>query len=134
MTQKKMIDIVDMFNTFQRDVLENKPTFTQMYNEIRMMNFKIRPLQGDLSVLDFKNTQFIETLWSLGKLDEFFQYHVQHVGERQKTTFYRLFDEMYETYQSDLNAINMKTEEVTRSAGSGFELEIFKERRDRKLN
>lgn len=133
--QEKMLDLVDIFNTFQRTVLEKKPPLLQMYNDVRMMNFKIRPLYGDLSILNFKNSGFVETLWSLGKLDEFFNKQIKNVSEDQRTVFHRLFDDMYHNYHERLNTLHMKSEEINNIPGVGFELEIFREHKEkRKLN
>lgn len=134
MPQQKSVDLLEMFNTFQRDVLENKPSFAQMFNEIRMMNFKIRPLYGDLSELDFQNMQFVETLWSLGKLDEFYQDNVDLISKKQETMFYRLFNEMYEIYHDELNAVNIKSEDYNARGYRGFEMEIFRETAEKQLN
>ena len=43
-----------------------------MYEEIRMMKFRIRPLQGNVLSVNLNNEKFIEVLWSMGKLDEFY--------------------------------------------------------------
>ena len=57
-----------------------------MFEEVRMMKFKIKPIQGDVSAFNLKNERFIESLWSLGKLDEFFhkefpeQFYCQNSG------------------------------------------------------
>jgi hypothetical protein len=127
MAKKNGIDVLDMIYNFQKGILNNKPTSTQMYDEIRMMKFKVKPLQGDISLLNLDNTKFIEILWSLGKLDEFFQNHIEKVSPKQRDTFYRLFDEMYQKFQMELNKINLQKEKTNEMA-SNFEIEIYKER------
>ena len=97
-----------------------------MYEEVRMMKFKIKPLQGDISLLNLGNANFIEILWGLGKLDEFFQGHYKKIAMRKRDLFLRLFDEIHENFQDQLNALNLKPEKVSDS--SMFEMEIFKER------
>ena len=116
-----------MVSHFQKDILEHKPTATQMYQEIRMMQFKIKPLQGDISLLNLTNAHFIEILWSLGKLDEFFQGHYKKVTLRKRDLFLRLFDEIHGKFQDQLNALNLKPERIPDSSEM-FEMEIFKER------
>lgn len=138
MSQKKLQtneqqDVIEMLNAFQQQVLEKKPSITQMYEEVRMMRFKIRPLFGDISMLDFQNSHFIETLWSLGKLDEFYQDNVDTLPKQQQSLFYSLFNTMYHTYHKSLNDVNLKQENI-RSQPYGFELEIYKEKRKKKLN
>jgi UDP-galactopyranose mutase len=95
MPKKTSNDVVEKVTHFQRQILENKPTFVQMYEEIRMMKFKIRPVVGDISVLNLKNSGFIEILWSLGKLDEFFQHEYGKLSYKKRDLFLRLFDEIH---------------------------------------
>ncbi|MEI6533472.1 MAG: hypothetical protein WCO06_06585 [Candidatus Roizmanbacteria bacterium] len=127
MTYKKKRDPFELVYSFRKTILENKPTVDQMYDELRMMNFKIKPVQGDVAYLNLKNDQFIELLWSLGKLDEFYQSNYDNVASKQKDVFYRLFDEMYQRFQSELNQISLHKGKSNESA-SGFEVEIFKDR------
>lgn len=131
MQKEKKLDIIDMFRMFQQTVLENKPSFSQMYNDVRMMKFKIRPLYGDLSTLNFSNIEFVETLWRLGKLDDFFQNQIKNISEKEKNMFHRLFNEMYQSYYNKLNSIDMKSEDIQKT---GFELEIFRDHTEKDMN
>lgn len=100
-----------------------------MISEVRMMQFKIRPVEGDITALNFKNYSFIETLWSLGKLDEFFLQHESKLKKSDKIVFYRLFDGLYEQYRNKLNHINLKKDQYDEGkVPSGFEVEIFREK------
>lgn len=116
-----------MVALFQKKILENKPALHQMLEEVRMMKFKIKPLHGDISLLNLKNNSFIEILWSLGKLDEFFQSQYKKVSSGKKDLFLRLFDEIHEKFQDKLNDLNLKPEKIVESSSS-FEMEIYKER------
>lgn len=130
MKRKITIDVVDMFQKFQNDVLGNKPDFDQMFSDVQMMQFKVRPVTGDIAGLNFDNYIFIETLWSLGKLDEFFHQHVSDLNKSEKKVFYQLFDGLYQQYQSQLNKVNLKTDlPDTATTEGAFEVEIFREKR-----
>lgn len=127
MTKKNNSDIVDLMTHFQKSILDNKPNFHQMFDEIRMMQFKIKPLNGDISLLNLKNQDFIGILWSLGKLDEFFQMQYQKVSSKKKDLFLRLFDEIHEKFQEQLDTLSLKPEKIEETSPT-FEMEIFKER------
>jgi hypothetical protein len=120
-------DVIEIITRFQRTILGNKPSKDQMYQDVRMMQFKVKPVAGDISILNLKNNNFIEILWSLGKIDEFFQHHNEKLNEDEREIFYRLLDELYEKYQDELNTIDLKKENTNQSS-SNFEMEIFKER------
>jgi hypothetical protein len=126
MRKKNNGDVFDMIAQFQTDVLNKKPSTSQMYDEVRLMRFKIRPLNGEITMLDLKNHNFIEMLWGLGKLDEFYQGHIEKLPHDQRQIFFRIFDELYQKFQQELNKVNLKKEEIRES--SSFEMEIFKDR------
>ena len=90
------------------------------------MRFKIRPISGDVSLLQLKNHQLIETLWGLGKLDEVFQNEYEKLGSDQKEVFFRLFDNLYLQYEDQLNKININ-KEIKPKLSQVFEMEIFKD-------
>ncbi|OGK09290.1 hypothetical protein A2767_03580 [Candidatus Roizmanbacteria bacterium RIFCSPHIGHO2_01_FULL_35_10] len=125
MTKRNSQDITDIFRKLKK-ALGTKPTHEKMYEEIRMMRFKIRPISGDISLLQLKNHQLIETLWGLGKLDEVFQKEYDKLGNNQKEVFFRLFDNLYDQYQEELNKINV-SKEIRPKLSQVFEMEIFKD-------
>jgi hypothetical protein len=104
-----------------------------MMCEIRMMNFKIKPLQGDFSRVNFNDRTLIEILWSLGKMDEFFQTQFPSLKVGQRRTFYRYFDSLQRKFQDDLNRLNLREGHGT-AKPSVLEMEIFKERNRKKIN
>lgn len=126
MRKKNNVDVFEMISKFQLNVLNKKPPMKQMYDEVRLMRFKIRPLNGEITTLDLSNNSFIEMLWGLGKLDEFFQGHIEKLPQDQRQVFFRIFDELYQKFQQELNKVNLKREEMTQN--SSFEMEIFKDR------
>ena len=124
---KKVInkDIKDIIEVFKK-VVDNKPDFFQMYDDVRMMKFKIRPIQGDVATLDFNNKKFIETLWSLGKLEEIYYQQMSHLSEKDKKLFINIFDNVYQNYKTNLNKVNMSTLGIKKK--QTLEMEIFKEK------
>lgn len=126
MRKKNNVDVFEMISEFQTNVLNKKPSFNQMFDEVRLMRFKIRPLNGEINMLDINNNSFIEMLWGLGKLDEFYQGHVEKLPNDQKQVFFRIFDDLYQKFQQELNKVSIKKEEPAQ--GTSFEMEIFKDR------
>ncbi len=126
MTRKNTVDALEMISKFRNRILDRKPSMTKMYQDVRMMRFKIRPLQGDISFINLKDKNFIEILWSLGKLDEFFHGHIEKVSPAEQETFYKVIDEMYDKFQEQLNTLDLKYERFPQTA-STFEMEIYKE-------
>jgi len=131
MKKKINKDIISLFGDIQK-VISSKPTTNQMFEEVRMMKFKIKPIQGDLMSFNLKNEQFIESLWSLGKLDEFFFKEVPTLSKKEKEIFIRIFDGLYFKYQQQLNQANLQQRKVTLTKTGLLELEIYKERKLKK--
>ena len=119
--------MLEIVTSFQVNTLNNKPPDDEMYEEVRMMKFKIKPVVGDIALLDLQNHRFIEILWSLGKLDEFFQKYYSRVKKSEQDMFFKLLDNLYQKYQTDLNSLDLK-QEIAPKAINGFEMEIFKDK------
>lgn len=132
MRKKTNKNIIDLIKTLQK-FLDKKLPFEKMYEEVQMMKFKIRPIQGDLSRIDLNNKEFIRTLWSLGKLDEFFQKEFYKLTGKNKEFFLKIFENIYEKYQIKLNKINLHIEKTSNNSGF-LEIEIFKEVKNKKIN
>ena len=127
---KKKIDrdIISLFGNIQK-VISSKPKTNQMFEDVQMMKFKIKPLQGDVSAYNLKNEKFIESLWSLGKLDEFFHKEFPRLSKKEQEFFLKFFDTLYSKYQQQLSQINLQPTRGMTSKSGLLELEIYKERR-----
>ena len=124
-------DILSLFNYIQK-IISAKPSINQMFEEVQMMKFKIKPIQGDLMSFNLKNEQFIESLWSLGKLDEFFYKEFPTLSKKEKDVFIRIFDSLYFKYQQQLNQTNLQQKQLSLTKTGLLELEIYKERKLKK--
>ncbi len=134
MGYKRKTDLLEDIVKFQNNLLKNKPSEQAMFDQVRMMRYKIRPLQGDVSMLDFKNKKFIEILWNLGKLDEFFNKRKNFLNKRQKEIFYSFFEGVYAKLQHQLNHLDLKFDQKD-DTSSIIEMEIVREiSRKKKLN
>src|SRR3989339_1638626 len=98
--KKQIKDIKIILADFE-SLLKIKPSIDQMYEEIQMMKFKVRPLSGDVLSVNLKNDQFVSTLWSLGKLDEFYQKKINGLNYKDKEIFNKIFEEVYQRFQAD---------------------------------
>ena len=134
MKKRNQQDALQLLEIFQKSVLQNKPPLIEMISEIRMMKFKIKPLQGDFSRVNFNDHELINILWSLGKMDEFFQSQFPTLKVGQRNTFFNYFDSLQRKFQDDLNKLNLREGHSTIKP-SVLEMEIFKERsRGKKTN
>lgn len=126
MKKKEKTSVVTILNQF-RTLMENKPATAKMFEELQMMKFRVHPLTGDISAINLHNEELIQTLWSLGKLDEVFQRDYQNLSPKEKKVLLRFFDNLHQRLQEDLNHINLKLEKNT-PMSSVLEFEIFKDK------
>ncbi|MFH0773547.1 MAG: hypothetical protein V1922_04525 [bacterium] len=127
-------DMLRLFKNFKTDVLDKKQSHEQMVKDVYMMKFKIRPLQGDISKLNFSNSTFVETIWRLGKMDDFIEKHMHKIDKKQEHAFFHYFEGMYKELQNTLNSLHFDTQKGDIFAKRDFiEMEIYKERKNKKL-
>ena len=131
MRKKINKDILSLINNIQK-IISTKPNTNQMFEEVQMMKFKIKPIQGDVSAFNLKNERFIESLWRLGKLDEFFHKEFPQLSKKEQEVFLRFFNNLYFKYQQQLNQINLQPARMTLTKTGLLELEIYKERKLKK--
>ncbi len=124
MKSTKKTDVFNLISRLQK-ILTQKPSQEEMLKEVQMMKFKIRPVYGDLSLLDFKNLPLVEALWGLGKIEEFFYKEVKKIAGRDQQTFFRLINQIKAGLETRLSKVSFKTSMV---APQMVEMEIFKER------
>ncbi len=121
-------DLFDKIKHFQTTVLSKRPAPHAMMHDIRMMNFKIRPLSGEIADLDFKNPEFIGALWSLGKLDDFFRQEFSKLPEQEQELFFKLVDELRYGFQQQINTSSVSSSQPSLDdLHNHFEVEIIKE-------
>jgi len=107
-----------------KQIFDNKPAQDKMLREVEMMRFKIRPVIGDISILNFKNKQLIETLWGLGKLDEFFKRNFKNISKKDKRVFSQMVGQLRGRLEEQLSRINFRRPVKIPQI---VEMEIFKE-------
>lgn len=122
-------DIVSFLSDVQKNIILSKPSFQKMREEVCMMKFQIRPLQGDISTIPMNNPQLIEFLWNLGKLDEVFQKEMPRLSVREEEMVFRFFDSLYNQFHKKIH------QHIPGGANKNnaiLEMEIFREHSTRR--
>jgi hypothetical protein len=120
-------DILHVIADFQQAISTNRLSIQQMYDEVRMMHFKIRPVNGDISHIDLKDKVFLEALWSLGKLDEFFKREGKKYNKREREIFFTYFDSLHDKFAKSLQKVRLEPVEEIEETSPFIEMEIFRE-------
>lgn len=130
---KNQKDILERLADIQKTLLSQQPSVEQMWEELRMMRFKIRPTQGDIYQINLNDERFVEILWNLGKLDELFQKEVKLIDKSEREIFYRFFDDTYRRFQNQLNSLNLRRPFQIKTP-SFLEMEIFRESKKKRAS
>ncbi len=126
MSTSHFTDAYETIMVFQNSILSSKPTLPQMISEIYLMQFKVRPVTGNITAIDFKNEKLIDTLWTLGKLDQFAKDAVKKIPQSEQDIFLHLVNELKGTYQQELSKIQLAGD-ASGSEAPVFEAEIYKD-------
>ncbi len=105
---QRKIDVLELITRFRKSVLERRYPFDEVLKEVQLMGYKIKPLMGNVSTLNFKNKRFIETLWYLGKTEEFFHRTFPKLNKEDKKVFIKILDEIRKDLERKLNKIELK--------------------------
>ncbi len=119
-------DIFAVMVDFNQNVLQHMPSVSTMREEVSMMDFKIRPVQGDISALDLTSNKFIEALWCMGKLDELYQNDICDYEESDRELFSQFTTNIQNRYTSELQRL-VSTQTNKQEKAPYVEIEIYRE-------
>jgi len=132
--KQKKVDVFLLLKDFQK-IIKNKPPVDKMLEEITIMGLKIKPILGDISLLDFSNKKIVEFLWSLGKFDYFFQKYYKKLSENELSIIFNYFDHFKNKLLVSLPKPFLKSEKLNDFKLGIFEIEILRSTNNRqKLN
>lgn len=131
---EKKEDVISLLSYYQKTVIANKPSLEIMLDEIKMMNFKIRPLSGDFSIINGMDSKLIEMIWNLGKLDQLYRDKENLLKSKDRKLFMKFFESIHEKFQKDLGLLKFKNNDQVESSNI-LEMEVFREApRRRRVN
>ena len=127
-------DVFLLLRDFQK-LIRQKPPLKTMVEEIMMMGLKIKPIVGDVSLLNLSNKKIVEVLWSLGKFDDFFQAHYKNLSEKEQSILLEYFDHFREKLVLSLPTTSVNKDQLKDFKMSVFEIEILRpSENQKKLN
>ena len=129
---EKKEDVISLLSYYQKTVIANKPSLEIMMDEIKMMNFKIRPLSGDFSIINGMDIKLIEMTWNLGKLDQLYREKENLLKSKDRKLFMKFFESLHEKFQKDLGFTKLKNIEQSEQSNI-LEMEVFREAPRRRM-
>ena len=123
--EEKKVDVFLLLKDFQR-LIKKKPPFKKMVEEIMIMGLKIKPVLGDISLLDLSNKKIVEVLWSLGKFDDFFQAYYEKLSNHELSILLKYFDHLRNKLLLSLPKPILKSENLNDVKLGIFEIEVLR--------
>jgi len=124
--------VLDLIKKITFEIESAKPSKKQMIEDVKMMNFKIRPLIGDVFDLVKKEVGFLESLWKIGKIEEIVSGGVSKLNNEEKEIFFRYLDDFQNQMERKISSIIKDLPAEESKNMRVLELEIVKERKKQK--
>lgn len=128
MKQELNKDIYETVMEFQEKTLKLVPPMSSMLEEMKLMNFKIRPIVGNITGVDFKNEELIGTIWSMGKLEEFVMQNSEELSKKDEKIFFNLVRNIRRSLETKLSSVRLSQGKTQDVSSPFFEAEIFKDK------
>ncbi|HLL61245.1 MAG TPA: hypothetical protein VK338_06000, partial [Candidatus Nitrosocosmicus sp.] len=110
------------------DVEQSIPAKEKMLEDIKMMNFKIRPVSGDIFSLAKREIGFVESLWKLGRIEQIIEDKIDTLDESEQDVFLNYLDDIQLRTQKDIASKIEKLPKREQQKMRVLEFEIFKDR------
>lgn len=96
--RKKKDFFTNVLNSL-KEILEKKPSFEKMEEEVRLMGFHIKPIQGNTTIISkIKNERLVEVLWTLGKIDILMEKNFHRLTKEQKAIILKSIEEIQKKF------------------------------------
>lgn len=118
MKKTKALDVITSIVSAMRE----QPTSREdLLGELQSMRFTVTPVSGDISSMSWEQGQFLESLWSFGKIDQIIRSNYSHMEESERE---RLMDFIAQ-YEESLSENRVET--PLSDTASVLQLEIVRE-------
>ena len=119
---------LDLIKKITVDVEQSIPAKEKMLEDIKMMNFKIRPVSGDIFSLAKREIGFVESLWKLGRIEQIIEDKIDTLDESEQDVFLNYLDDIQLRTQKDIASKIEKLPKREQQKMRVLEFEIFKDR------
>lgn len=99
-----------------------------MKKDIQMNALKMRPYMGDVFHLNMTDSQFIDALWSILKLEEYMISVEKKLKKGESKIFYQMMKQYRDKLQAKINQIDMRLPHIkSQGIQNPVTIEIFRD-------
>lgn len=134
MTPQHKNNVLQLIQKVKKVMERQVPPQEQMIQEVKMMNFKVRPLLGDISLLMRKKSGFLEAVWRVGSIEETVSKNICKLDREEQELFFRYLEKLRGLpHHASLSPTEISTSPYQKE-GEIIEVELIKEHTHRKIN
>jgi len=127
--RKNSAKVFTQLLTSLKNILEEKPPFAKMKEEVEMMGFFIRPIEGDPQIIEkIDDQEFIEALWTIGKIDSLLEKNFHYLNKNQKQIILEALNKIQERLILKAKIKREMVDELSEKTPSHLMLEIYRKR------
>lgn len=124
--------VLDLIKKITFEIESARPSRERMIEDIKMMNFKIRPLVGDIFELAKREMGFLESLWKIGKIEEIVFGGVSKLNDEEREIFFHYLNNFQSQIERKISSIMKQSLPEGSKNAYVLELEIIKEGKGQK--
>lgn len=115
-----------LIQKIKREIEESQPSIHTMIEEVKMMQFIIKPIHGDLSSLIKKDHTFVTALWKLGKIDHIIHTEAEQLDSKEKKLFFNYIEHQRLSLPQTGSRFATISHQTSSHHPADFEIEIIK--------
>ena len=119
------------------EIDQSSPSREQMLTDIKYMNYRIRPIGGDIFILAGKHDHLLRSLWKLSKIEEAVVHAANTLDDKQRDVFFDYIDSFENQMQRHIQDSMEKLSKSERLPFKTMTLEVsrqVKKRTQRDIN
>ena len=121
---------------FIREVIDEvnlvNPSTDEMIADIKMMNFTLRPLSGDIFSLAERQLGLLESLWKIGKIEEIVTRATDSLSADERIVFFNYIDSLEAQMQNKIAESINKLSPAEQKKFKLVKLEVFRKEKLKK--
>lgn len=118
--------VLEIITRIKNEVDISKIDKQEMIRELKMMNFKIKPIIGDLFQVVQKQEIFLESLWKIGKIEEIVSFYKDKLTNEEKDILFHYLESIKSQDEKNLiSQLNQRSLEKGEKV-SVFEIQVLK--------
>lgn len=130
--RSKGSNVVNLIKKIMIEIEQARPTKEEMLQDLKLMNLKVRPIVGDIFMLNSGEHGLLETLWRIGKIEEIFMVAADTLGENERGTLFKYLESVESQSQRKIKDAIENLTPIEKRNMKLLKLEVIRKRRTKR--